>query len=129
MNKPKIHLDNWIDAQQIAKSNPNCFQVPSEYDLNNIKSSDTVKICNGKERFYVLVKKVYKNGNIVGFVNNMLYYNSAYNYNDLVIFHKKNIYNIHTLEDRNEITKILKDLNIKEDIVVFTEQNKNTIDK
>jgi hypothetical protein len=128
MNKSKVYFDNWTDAQQIAKSNPNDFQVPSVDQLNNIKPQDTVKISNGKERFFVTVKKIYKNGNIVGFVNNILYCNSSYNYDDLVMFKKQNIYNIHTLKDRENITKILKDLNITNDIVTFTEKNKNVVD-
>lgn len=44
-------------------------------------------------------------------------FNSPYGYDNFFMFQKKNIYNIHTVEDREDISNMVKDLNIKDDII------------
>jgi hypothetical protein len=129
MNKIKVHIDDWIDAQQFAKSNPNNFQVPTIEQLNDIKVDYSVKISNGKERFFVTVIEIHKNDYITGIINNKLCFNSPYGYDDLVMFQKKNIYNIHTVEDREDISNMVKDLNIKDDIIRLVDKTINVVSK
>jgi hypothetical protein len=129
MNKPKVHIDDWVDAQQFAKLyySTKKFQVPTVEQLNDIKPNYSVKISNGKERFFVTVKEIHKNDYITGIINNKLCFNSPYNYNDSVMFQKKNIYNIHTVKDREDIANLVKDLNINDDIIRLVDKTINVV--
>jgi predicted RNase H-like HicB family nuclease len=91
-----IHTDDWVDAKDMALSHPKTFQAPTESELASICPKCTVKISNGKERFFVLVQKVMDDGTIEGTVNNHLVCGSPYNYNDKVRFHKNNVFVVHT---------------------------------
>lgn len=129
MNKIKVHIDDWVDAQEFAKINPKKFQAPTIEQLNDIKVDYSVKISNGKERFFVTVIEIHKNDYITGIINNKLCFNSPYDYDDLVMFQKKNIYNIHTVEDREDISNMVKDLNIKDDIITLVDKTINVVSK
>lgn len=88
-----IHTDNWVNVNDMKKKNPN-FYVPSDEELDSIKTGDLVKICNGIERFFVIVKEVSLNGNIKGIVDNYLIFEADYDYKDYVEFHRDHIYDI-----------------------------------
>ena len=65
-------------------------------------------ISNGFERFWVELKEI-KTLYLIGRVDNELITNE-YNFNDYVMFEKKNIYDIHTIKDKEDL---LKNLNRK----------------
>lgn len=94
-----VYTDAWVDAQEQHWRHPDKFNVPSKTSLDAIKANDTVKICNGQERFWVTVQKV-KGNTVRGIVDNHLVSDCDYGYGDTVTFQKRHIYDIHTSEDR-----------------------------
>lgn len=114
----KIHTDNWNNVPErhrngtLARSG---YSLLSQERLDSIKPSDTVKIGNGVELFWVLVTEI-KDGRIYGTVDNHLgfdhnkrRYAVPYNRGDTVMFSKENVYDIHTQEWRmNEAIRMLQ---------------------
>jgi lactate dehydrogenase-like 2-hydroxyacid dehydrogenase len=90
-------FDDWVDVSEMSQRFPETFKAPSDEELEEIKPDYTVKISNGMERFFVLVHEIYDDL-IVGEVNNKLVCDRGYNSGDLVIFHKKNVYCVHSPE-------------------------------
>lgn len=86
-----------VNAQEMAKSNPKTFDAPSLRELNAIKKGTSVKICAGKERFWVSVLSV-KGGSIQGKVDNNLISTNEHGlkFGDDILFGKENIYSIFT---------------------------------
>lgn len=89
MRKKKI---KFIDAQKMAKENPDSFYAPSFDELNEIKKGSLVKVATGGERFWVKVISVNDN-KITGTVNNDLVFTEL-DFEDEVKFEKKNVYGI-----------------------------------
>ena len=85
----------FIDAQKMAKENPDTFFAPSTNELNEIKEGSLVKIAVDGERFWVEVILV-SNDKIVGKVGSYLIMTDEHglNFDDKVEFEKKNIYSI-----------------------------------
>jgi hypothetical protein len=79
----EIKTDNW---------------VVSNVEVNEIKPEYTVKINNGIERFWVLVKSITDDGTIIGTVNNNLIHNRSYNFGNTIKFKRENVYVVHTTE-------------------------------
>jgi hypothetical protein len=104
----EIFTDDWVDAKEMSYKYPNTFDFPTQYELENITIGDSVKISNGFERFWVEIKEVNKLY-LIGRVDNKLI-TREYNLNNLVMFEKKNVYDIRTIEDKEEY---LKNLNNK----------------
>jgi hypothetical protein len=77
----KIYTDNWVS-----------FNGPKR---EKIKEGNIVKISNGRESFWVIVREI-TDINIIGEVNNDLLGEQAYNCGDLVSFGKKNIREIYS---------------------------------
>ena len=50
----------FIDAQEQHKQSPESFDAPSNEELDNLKKGDTVKVCNGKERFWTIILSITK---------------------------------------------------------------------
>jgi uncharacterized protein YegJ (DUF2314 family) len=98
-------LDNWIYVNNITDCD-----VPTEEELNEIDIGYSVKISNGKERFWTEVIKI-TNHYIVGRIDNKLSFNKNYDYNDLVMFDKGNIFDIHDLEFKKMIIKYINNSN------------------
>jgi len=96
-----VFTDNW-SIQNIV----------SEH-INKIKPGFLCKISNGEERFYLIVVRCKKNGEIIGKVNNVLVVKKPYNYNDLISFRKNNCIEIFSIEDRivreKQYTDIMKE--------------------
>ncbi len=92
MRKEKI---KFIDAQKMARENPDTFYAPSLTELNEIKEGSLLKVATGGERFWVLVISV-KGNKITGTVNNDLVFTKDHGlrYEDRVEFEKKNVYGI-----------------------------------
>lgn len=96
-----VFTDDW-SIQNIVSENK-----------KHIKPGFLCKISNGEERFYVIVVRCKKNGEIIGKVNNVLVVKRPYNYNDLVSFNKNNCIEIFSIEDRivreNQYADIMKE--------------------
>jgi len=101
----EIFTDDWVDASEMNSKYPNTFDFPTQDELENITIGDTLKISNGFERFWVELKEV-NNLYLIGRVDNELITNE-YNLNDYVMFEKKNIYDIHTIKDKDILLKNL----------------------
>ena len=104
-----IHTDLWIDAQKMHFENPDSFICPTENELKKITVGASVKISNGRERFYVIVKKV-KNSKIIGKVNNIIVLPASYKFKDLVSFKKEHVFEIHLQEDKHLASERLRPL-------------------
>lgn len=97
MSKTFFYKDNWVDAQEMHRNNPNTFYAPSEEEINNIEKGFTVKISNGQERFWNEVVEI-NNNHLLVKIDNQLVGNKGYNYGDILWIEKKNIFDIHTKE-------------------------------
>ncbi len=87
----------WRDAQQMAKDHPDSFHAPSQNELDSIEIGYSVKICDGEERFWIIVKEIKEdNLTIIGEINNNLIGDQSYILGDLVQFTKNNIYNVNS---------------------------------
>ena len=115
----EIFTDEWVDVNEMNSKYANTFDIPTQTELENITIADTVKISNGYERFWVEIKEI-KNLYLIGRVDNELITNE-YNLNDYVMFEKKNIYDIHTIKDKEET---LKNLNKKIKFLYKKKKNK-----
>jgi hypothetical protein len=82
-----IYTDNWNENSSVL--------------IKPIIKDCLVKISNGVERFYVLVIRVKKNGEIVGRVSNLLVFEKPYKKDDLVYFRPKNALEILTADERS----------------------------
>lgn len=90
--KAKILQPILINAVQMGKAHPDTFQVP---DTSKVKAGDSVKVAQEGERFWVTVQRVYKNGKVIGVVDNELLCNDQCRFGDTISFHKDNIYCVH----------------------------------
>lgn len=100
-----LHYPELHNAQELSKANPETFEVDSvEYFRENVKYTDFVKICNGAERFWVVIKAFVNddekgNNFMIGEINNRLH-NENYDMGDLIMFEYKNIYDLMKNEGR-----------------------------
>jgi hypothetical protein len=117
-NESIVFNDRWIDAQRMHKNNPNTFNVPSRNDLTELQIGDSVKICNGHERFWVRLSVIYKAYRrqkstawiFIGRVDNILINEKPYKLGDLILFRGKNIYEITRMSDiNNVIAKLIEE--------------------
>ena len=79
------------DAQALGRQH-DTFYAPKRRDLEKVKKGSVVKICDGKERFWVRVENQKDNLFLGTIQNNLLL--STYTYGDMIAFEKKNIYDI-----------------------------------
>jgi hypothetical protein len=86
--------DDLVDAQAMHLKYPDTFEVPSASELNRLKPGDSVKVCNGKERFWVKIKEIGDDTNLIVSVNNQLLWPIDYDYESDIIIKKKHIYAI-----------------------------------
>jgi hypothetical protein len=99
----KIHRDNWNNVQELDRRgllDETGYKAPKPKALRRIKKTDTVKISNGRERFWVLVTDI-KGDDIYGTVDNFLTISPQYTRGDTVVFRRENVYDIHTKEWRD----------------------------
>lgn len=104
MQDSKIYTDDWINAKDKYIQNPETFEIPTDYELEDIEINYLVKISNGIERFWVRILDI-KNDVLIGTIDNKLAYCLNYDYKNLVMFEKNNIFEIHDLEFQNFIKK------------------------
>jgi hypothetical protein len=95
-DNPQLFTDVvFSEAQQLKRENPDTFTTPSDEDLLALEVGDIVKVCDGEERFWNVVKEI--NGDvIVAEVNNCLIGNQPYSVGHLIQFSRRHIYDIRT---------------------------------
>jgi hypothetical protein len=79
------------DAQALGRQY-DTFDAPKRRNLKKVKKGSVVKICDGKERFWVRVENR-KNNLFLGTIQNNLIF-GLYTHGDLIAFQTKNIYDI-----------------------------------
>lgn len=91
-----MHNGNiFINAVKMAIKHPKTFEAPSQLSLASITTGSIVKVCNNyQERFWVTVTSVVGD-TVTGKVDNDLVITEDYNYGDIIVFTKDNIYNIY----------------------------------
>ena len=90
----KINLAN---AQELKIQYPESFEAPDESQLNNLTINDNVKVCDGKERFWVKLINIECNY-LMGTIQNILF-TDDYNAGDIIQFKKYNIYDFEKSDD------------------------------
>ena len=84
---------NWVNTTEIKG-----LTVPVKADINQIKPGDRLKICNTRERFYVLIEDInYTDGEVSEIITRLtthLVYKSPYVYGDYIVVKPENIYEI-----------------------------------
>lgn len=89
-----IHAGPWIDAQALAKKDM-IFEAPNLTELAAVARNCFVKICDGKERFWVLVEFC-NDDTLVGTVDNELLGNQSYaTRGSYVSFERRHIYEVY----------------------------------
>jgi hypothetical protein len=89
----------FVNAQEMAKNNPSTFGAPSIEELNQLKIGDSVKVCDGSERFWVTVGNIEISKDapfcsiITGDVDNDLF-GDELSLGDEIQFKFYNVYNI-----------------------------------
>lgn len=84
---------DFVNAHEMRAKYGSGFHVPSKKDLDNLKISDTVKVCNGRERFWTIITNI-NEYMITATVDNHLVFDGGYNLGDTINFKKCNIYDI-----------------------------------
>jgi len=111
--KPMVYFDQWSDAQELAQNHPDSFEIPTPEELDGLKEDDLVEVCNGKERFWVVLTTIdHSLDYFEGRVNNQLVYKKPYNYDDLISFKKENIYAARSWGDRKKFAETFMELYI-----------------
>jgi hypothetical protein len=101
----KAYYDNWVKNNNL------------KFNTLHIKKNESVKISNGKEKFWVKIIYIDKyNHTIRGIVDNELIFNNIYNYGDVVEFNFDNIIDYHSLNDFEKLNKIM--INYINDIMI-----------
>lgn len=76
------------------RENPDTFEVPTLDQLRALGVNNYVKVCNGKERFWVQICEKMTRGYYRGIVMNRLVFHTNYILGDLIQFHERHIYDI-----------------------------------
>lgn len=101
----KIYYDTWLKNNNM------------NIDIFELKENESVKISNGKEKFWVKIIYINKyNHTIRGIIDNQLVLNNQYNYGDIVEFYFNNILDYHSKNDIEKLNKIMN--NFIQDIMI-----------
>ena len=110
----QVFYDKLMSAEDQAKKYPYSFFKPSEEFLLHLEIGDIVKLCNGEERFWVVLTSVNHDLDYYeGEINNPLVSKHGYDYGDLIAFKRENIYQAKTKEERKAFLSIFMDLFVK----------------
>lgn len=84
----------FIDAQEKHRQHPDTFEILCEEELKRIKPGDGVKVCDGKERFWTVVKTSDPEGtrDITAQIDTILLRGQEYNFGDVVKFNLRHVY-------------------------------------
>ncbi len=91
--KPTVKNPILINAAQIALEHPETFQRPADDEIKTLATGQSVKVCNGLERFWVNVE----NSNFpffTGKVNNYLLFPNGLRFGGRIAFHADNVFDI-----------------------------------
>jgi hypothetical protein len=81
-----------VNAAEMHRQYPDEFEVPSPDEIRALRKGDVVKVCNDRERFWVLIES--RNGDVfAGRVDSMLLFGKV-RYGDRIEFHADNLYDI-----------------------------------
>lgn len=92
---------DWVDAQAMSRRSPETFHVPSMNVLNKIACGDPVQVCEGQDKFWVVVERVTPaagNGDpvmdrqLAGRVNNFLTGPHPFQFGDEVAFKVRHVH-------------------------------------
>lgn len=83
----------FINAQEMAKHNPDTFEAPDIIDLSLLKTGMHVKVCHNDERFWTLITDI-SGEDIKAEVDNVLVNEQPFSLGDCITFTKDNIYQI-----------------------------------
>lgn len=103
-----LKTDDWINNNKI-----------NTHDILLINKGLLVKIANNYERFWVKITEVNEKY-ILGSIDNHLSFNENYDYNDIIIFEKSNILDIHTSDNTSLINH-----HFKNDCLIKSKKKKN----
>lgn len=84
---------NFIDAQEMAKLNPDTFEAPDAADLDSLKAGMHVKVCHNDERFWALITDIFDE-DIIAEVDNVLVNEQPFSLGNRISFTKDNVYSI-----------------------------------
>ena len=85
-----------VSAEDMARQHPDRFHRPPPVILKIIGVGDIVKVCDNRERFWVVV--THRKGNIItGEVNNHLIH-SPLKVGEKIRFHIDNVYDVYSKE-------------------------------
>jgi hypothetical protein len=89
-------MKKFTDAQEMAALYPDTFAAPEKDDLDKIKPGDSVKVCSGRERFWVSVISI-DGDKINGIIDNNLISIDEHglSHKDVVCFEKRHVYQIY----------------------------------
>jgi len=105
---PQLFTDVvFVDAQAMAASHPDTFEAPTPQELAALAVGDVVKVCDGNERFWTVIKERKDADIIVAAVDNKLVGGQAFDLGDLVQFKTCNIYAIHKAEETDKMGQML----------------------
>lgn len=82
-----------VDAEMMAAEHPLTFSRPTAAELDAIRAGHIVKVCDNKERFWVVVTAV-DGDKVTGIIDNDLVFARSYGLKTPITFHKRNIYSI-----------------------------------
>jgi hypothetical protein len=87
----KIKTPVLINAAQQARENPGTFHRETDAELQAVKVGDFVKVCDGGERFWVIVTKA-EYPMFQGEVSSHLLFNPSLKFGNVITFHADNIF-------------------------------------
>lgn len=104
MEKPlRIEL---VDAYEMSLKHPDTFEYHTEEEINSIAIGDSVKVNDGKERFWTIIVEI-NTDHLVGKIDNELCNDQKYNYQSKIIIERRHIYQIRTIKRKEEIREDL----------------------
>jgi len=84
-----------VNAKYMSEQYPETFDVPSDTELNNLKSGDLVKICVNRERFWVEIISINQDKILTRIDNDLIFTDEhGLSLNDELTISKHNIYSI-----------------------------------
>ena len=94
-----------LNARELEKQHPETFSCPNDRDCQWIKKGTMVKVCNGRERFWVEVTAIRKGGILQGRCSNNLVCTdqSVLKLGDEFQFSTVNIYDIEGFPDTDTL--------------------------
>lgn len=81
-----------VDAQKLSREHPGTFEVPGTDVITALRAGDSVKVCNGKDRFWVRLTAA-DGSDLRGVVSSPIS-SRRYGTGDTIQFRTKNVYDV-----------------------------------